>query len=624
MPDPAVSGTSLIKIYEKTWLEHYAQTNWEAEKTLRSLAPPLTQLTLDQVVEAHEDGFVDPGLARHIILKDNDLGNLVLFDKQQLKQTIQRIRIQAISQRPGPAYLAVDAYFETIFLGEQERLDYPRVLPFPDEPVFRRDFHKAFLFEHGPVNPEKDTPALQDEWLSTFQETRPFAPFDPELEEIEQRAVTVLWERQQRPGQHITPAMFLKAVESSAVLLSHSAFSNRSRHGLFAQRSTRSGDRKLVDASQHIAKKDEHSVLNQFLKMEQSWCSRLSCTHGFCSAHPANDAPQLRAHRQSATTSVQLDEMTVTATPCGFECFLIKEGPDDDIVWDNDTDSELMLQVTVCPDLIPCELAALLGTPCWEVSTKRKALESFDAYHPEVNGPFVPPAPRPKDNGAPLVLASQADLAGRTLNAPCSHEGTCTGNLCICARNEGLCSRNCCCVESCQRKWRGCTCRRQNRRKICSTTRCDSNSCHNSSAWNSREYECFVAAGTFGFGLYATSKIPKGAFIGLYQGEMLKSRRAEVQELLSEYTHRNYLFAHQTAEDGAADMEDNPKPGQPSTRLLPAWGKGWQWHTTVDAADVGNHTRFANHPKNTPNTTVECASRDRFDNSFDAAHRPIG
>jgi hypothetical protein len=76
--------------------------------------------------------------------------------------------------------------------------------------------------------------------------------------------------------------------------------------------------------------------------------------------------------------------------------------------------------------------------------------------------------------------------------------------------------------------------------------------------------------------------------------------------LLAEFTSRNYLFDHQAQEDGVSDVEDHPLASEldlsiQGVNLLAAW----QRSTTIDSADAGNATRFANH-KQHPNTIVEC------------------
>lgn len=101
----------------------------------------------------------------------------------------------------------------------------------------------------------------------------------------------------------------------------------------------------------------------------------------------------------------------------------------------------------------------------------------------------------------------------------------------------------------------------------------------------------------------------------VYVGEVLKRRRSEIQEcasrdisdsvmansnarVLAEHTHRNYLFELHDGEEEAPPIEDILRPHDDSddnASKKKSNARGWQRHLTVDSAEAGNSTRFANH-----------------------------
>ncbi|KAF8520882.1 hypothetical protein BU17DRAFT_46151 [Hysterangium stoloniferum] len=327
-------------------------------------------------------------------------------------------------------------------------------------------------------------------------------------------------------------------------------------------------------------------------------CANLNCLEPYCPTH-------CNLFSQSYSHSVNMDEQIKfissskingdfeesDLSPCGPDCYKhLADHTEGLAVWDDEMSEDFKFMLEGASELSSCDLAVVCDKPCREVYTHRQQY-----------------APKPSDdNGGAAVVendeASDSDSESSEDERPifgmseiCQHLGKCDALAdCRCYRKQLHCHRNCRCDLSCVRRPKGCRCKNTGRR-MCRTPKCSCfkagrecdpelcqkcganalNKCHNNDIQHGRTKAMEVKEGAFGLGLFLTESAKEGDLIGEYIGEILSDKMTEARGLQSRHLGRNYLFA-----------------------LNAEW--------TIDAALVGNETRFINHaPGNLANCRAE-------------------
>ena len=183
-----------------------------------------------------------------------------------------------------------------------------------------------------------------------------------------------------------------------------------------------------------------------------------------------------------------------------------------------------------------------------------------------------------KENVVPKV----ENMGERFPFHPCSHPGRCKDAMCPCFRQQIACELACSCPDSCERRYRGCSCHKGGDHQVCVSEKnpgkggcecralnreCDVDLCgpcgakealsHASRATRkARKHLCSnvhiqkgwpkrTVLGTshvHGFGLFAGEKIEANDFLGEYKGEIVTSEEAERRGTIYARLPRNYLF----------------------------------------------------------------------------------
>jgi len=179
---------------------------------------------------------------------------------------------------------------------------------------------------------------------------------------------------------------------------------------------------------------------------------------------------------------------------------------------------------------------------------------------------------------------------------PCEHEGSCVGNAaatCSCVAANVACEDDCACAPRSACRFPGCGCGA--RERPCSDVgclcllamrECDPEVCE--CAWPCANANCQRQARPAdvqarpsrvqgaGWGLFATRDIAKDAFVGEYVGESVSHEEAERRGFAYDAVGVSYIFAVTPERD-------------------------------VDAARVGNETRFINHSDDA--AVINCTTR---------------
>ena len=202
---------------------------------------------------------------------------------------------------------------------------------------------------------------------------------------------------------------------------------------------------------------------------------------------------------------------------------------------------------------------------------------------------------------------------------PCRHEGPCDSS-CECVRSRVACEKTCACPPNCQRKWRGCSCKRGGRpcsadsKCICqrANRECDPDLCGNcgsyelldpcnrnndSIAVNEMCQNVHLVRGISkktilghsvlaGMGLFMGEDVGKNEFIGEYKGEVVTQDEAERRGKLYDKRGISFLF----------DINKSQ---------------------AIDATRMGNKLRFINHARERTNCVakirmVNCVYRIGF------------
>ncbi|KAL2060766.1 hypothetical protein VTL71DRAFT_9408 [Oculimacula yallundae] len=294
--------------------------------------------------------------------------------------------------------------------------------------------------------------------------------------------------------------------------------------------------------------------------------------------------------------------------PCTNECYMVTDFSDLEYEFDEQHLASLpqMISTWKHPNYRPCTISSALNIPCWTVYAEIQRYES--EQHEEVVE-FVPPgrAKKPEwyDNKKKTIKGDLNDFTTVHLHqergqaVACGHPGPCIvrpgGDSCACASTDVLCEYFCGCSDDCPRRFTGCPCAASG--LACSTDSCiciqmnrecgpQCGTCGASARVNPAnrfDYELFetgcqnvclqrgVSKATVmgesqlvGFGLYLAEPVKKGAYISEYRGENISNEEAERRGIVYERKAVSFLF------DINAER-------------------------AIDAARLGNKTRFINH-----------------------------
>ena len=160
---------------------------------------------------------------------------------------------------------------------------------------------------------------------------------------------------------------------------------------------------------------------------------------------------------------------------------------------------------------------------------------------------------------------------------PCSHEGSCEEAHCRCFREKIACEKTCACPSSCKRRFRGCTCARDSRVRVCwknpkcecsiLNRECDADLCGTCGAAevldpvnrydehgakdkcanvyiqrNLPKRTLLGHSEVQGFGLYIGEKVKADDYLGEYKGEIITNGEAGRRGAIYHHLRTNYLF----------------------------------------------------------------------------------
>ncbi|KAF2192307.1 hypothetical protein K469DRAFT_620423 [Zopfia rhizophila CBS 207.26] len=162
---------------------------------------------------------------------------------------------------------------------------------------------------------------------------------------------------------------------------------------------------------------------------------------------------------------------------------------------------------------------------------------------------------------------------------PCSHEGSCEQAQCRCFRDKIACEKTCACHVSCKRRFRGCSCAKDPRTRVCGGgkgTKCEcrllnrecdadlcgpcgaaevldpvnrydeevgKNKCCNVHIQRNLPKKTFLGQSeVHGFGLYVGEKVRADEYLGEYKGEVVTSSEGTRRGTIYTHLKTNYLF----------------------------------------------------------------------------------
>ncbi|KAG1779291.1 hypothetical protein EV702DRAFT_95273 [Suillus placidus] len=300
-----------------------------------------------------------------------------------------------------------------------------------------------------------------------------------------------------------------------------------------------------------------------------TFCSNLNCLRTLCTTHSSlhPQSGSFGGGRPKVTNqSIRLSE----GEPCGEECFrLTDESYMDKVYWENKSDLETLRTIlSISPDLFPCRLADLCFKPCREVFVQRSHIypdhmvydddptDTGDTENHTKNNKTRRKARKPR-----LKFEEDANHSLYVPLAPCNHKGPCEKERCECYRRERHCQLACRCGARCDPEN---VCPGFARSAMQGAT---DDPCINTKLQRNYTKAVEIRRADYGLGAFAVQDMELGDFIGDYVGNMLTSGDVENLDPVIKHNGRNYFFEFS---------------GENTEEML-------------DAAPVGNATRFLNH-----------------------------
>ncbi|KZV84966.1 SET domain-containing protein [Exidia glandulosa HHB12029] len=584
--------------YKTAWASFYAWNDQEAERVLRSLDQDEVEFDLASDDEhgsqamlkdsgpVGNEGLEQPNQGRQ--LPEPDVSWLQVFSHDACITTrISRPRLHCDTIEAGPRYESCDAIVQRVCLYENERLAYPRVLSFCDDPSFEP---RKYLEE---LAVSKDNGGKANS-LQRFKATQPLAERDPNLDVIELETARLTID-----AMSDLPSNDIAGEIDGMLVLSRQLQDSKEKRGLVTdcwQREMPSwtdfvnNEDELADIFDAFSRQHDGqniSLRQHFTDFIDSTCFRLPCIEPSCSSHPP---PNNRLQDRGKPLDFK-HFRAQSKESCGVDCFLTwPVEPSEDVVWAEDELDALALILSQCPNLSSCELAITTDKPCREVYVQRRHLEE---RNPELWKPRTQAAVVEQDSN--MILPERPPKEGEPGLPPfgCFHSGPCDSDDCACFKAVQYCRSSCGCGNRCGRQYPGCDCHPPKKKKsktynacrskncLCVKLRrecepgvcrsCESHlgirSCANVAMGSGMPTKTFVAEGKYGFGLFARDLIPEGAFIGEYTAEILGTSRGQAQDVIGKHIGRGYLFSFCNSKNGVG----------------------------LDALDAGNVTRFINH-----------------------------
>ncbi|KAG1815023.1 uncharacterized protein BJ212DRAFT_1358925 [Suillus subaureus] len=317
-----------------------------------------------------------------------------------------------------------------------------------------------------------------------------------------------------------------------------------------------------------------------------TFCPNLNCLRTRCTTHLHLHSGSFGGGRPQVTNqSMRLSE----GEPCGEECFrLTDESYMDKVYWENESDRKTLKTIlSISPNLFPCQLAELCFKPCREVFVQRyhmfhDHLVYDDDSADDTDSHTKNNRTRGKTRKRRLIFEETSDHSEFVPLEPCKHKGPCEKELCGCYRRKRHCQLACWCGINCDRQYRGCECKRclstcpclkSNRECLpgichkCDARGATNNPCANTKLQRNHIKAVEIKRAKYGLGAFAAQDMKTGDFIGDYVGNLLDSADVEGLTPVTEYNGRNYFF--EFSRENTDEM--------------------------LDAAPVGNATRFLNH-----------------------------
>ncbi|KAG2152637.1 uncharacterized protein EDB93DRAFT_1082850 [Suillus bovinus] len=313
-----------------------------------------------------------------------------------------------------------------------------------------------------------------------------------------------------------------------------------------------------------------------------TFCPNLNCLRTLCTTHVHPQFGLFGGGRPKVTNqSMRLSE----GESCGEECFRLTD-ESYMVVIVNESDLETLKTIlSISPDLFPCQLADLCFKPCREVFVQRSHM--FPDHMLYDDDPAGDMESHAKNNKTKKKARKPRLIFGTSITLePCQHKGPCEKERCECYRQRRHCQLACRCGINCDRQYRGCECKRcvsncpcyRNFREclpgICH--KCDASlevrlratdiPCINTRLQRNDAEPVEIKRAKYGLGAFAVQDMKSGDYIGDYVGNILTNEDVDSLHHVAEYSGRNYFFEF----------------SQVNTEM-------------IDAAPVGNATRFLNH-----------------------------
>ncbi|TVY40754.1 Histone-lysine N-methyltransferase EZH2, partial [Lachnellula cervina] len=312
---------------------------------------------------------------------------------------------------------------------------------------------------------------------------------------------------------------------------------------------------------------------------------------------------------QLANNPKSIDVMDTYGEPCGKQCHLTMDSYPTYQKFSQKNTEYLRNMLFGWEEKISrsCDISLGMELPCWQVFLEIEKIE----LEREVRTPEDPPAGRVKrpiwyDNKRKELKTGFEDMTNAHLHQersqinPCAHQGRPCDADCPCAKADILCESMCGCLDDCPRKFTGCSCSLYGR--PCSSDSCiciqmnrecgpqcakcgaverlDPRNKYNDALFTTGCQNIALSRGVpkslimgesqlegTGFGLYAAEPIRKGEFLSEYGGEIISTDEAERRGIIYDRKYLSFLF----------DLNGD-------------WA--------IDAARLGNKTRFINHADN--------------------------
>lgn len=550
-----------LRIYKQVWKEFYEWEQRECRQIIHSLA-----------------------------------GRRVPGEKEKYNKTIDQLlnsgalqdsEMQIDSENPNQPLLVVTQY-DAEGRGISYQLEMEEIsvdftfeahAPYESCPPINQSIRLKVTADFIPYGDEENFPVM--EYLDQFQSFAWEEDFDPDSEMIQIETVRRL---------HKTWDISIKNIDRMRILPKSLRVSYND--GLLWERFQRDFLRwpggtedDMEEACFEPAADDLRARLSSVLG---TFCSNLNCLRTLCTTHSS-------LHPQSGSFGGGRPKMTNQSMrlsegePCGEECFrLTDESYMDKVYWENKSDLETLKTIlSISPDLFPCRLADLCFKPCREVFVQRSHI--FPDHMVYDDDPAGDTESHTKNNKTrrkgrkpPRLIFEDANHLSFVPLAPCNHKGPCEKERCECYRRKRHCQLACRCGTRCDRQYRGCECKRCNLNCPCYLNRreCLPGICEKCDARGATDDPCIntklqrndtkaveIRRADYGLGAFAVQDMELGDFIGDYIGNMLTGGDVENLDPVIKHNGRNYFF--ECSPDSTEEM--------------------------LDAAPVGNATRFLNH-----------------------------